>query len=120
MLMLTDNLMQQIANIGRERVPAEACGVLLPEPYAGSQVWEMPNRSKTPHDSFEMLGSDIVLSLEGWFAGKDDDEVKEVVIWHTHPRGNIGPSRYDMRNRLEGHHHLVISLTEGDAKASWY
>lgn len=116
---LTDKLLDDIAEIGRKRMPAEACGVLLPKAWRGRQVWEMPNRSMEPQTSFAFKSSDIMVELEGWVANNPEDW-DNIVIWHTHPRGGIGPSREDMRGKLPKVGHLVVSLTESGPVPTWY
>jgi proteasome lid subunit RPN8/RPN11 len=114
--LLEEKIVQEIAALGRERAPAEACGILLPTPHKGERVWEMPNRSLHPQDSFTMHGTDIKLSVGDW-----EGDFREMVIWHTHPAGNIGPSREDLRGRLDRVGNLVITLLpNNEAKATWY
>lgn len=115
-------MVEEIARIGKERAPCEACGLLLPIAWRGKRVWELPNRSKTPHDSFTLTGTDIMLELEDFIAQVDDQQIwGEIVIWHTHPKGNLGPSVYDMRNRSTRTQNLVVTLLEdADAKATWF
>lgn len=121
-LVLEKHLVEEMGRIGRERAPAEAAGVLLPFPFQGTQVIELPNRSMTPHDHFLMQGEDLALALEPFAEAHPDKELwMQVALWHTHPGGNLGPSKYDLKNRCEGLRHLVISLHENDeVKATWY
>ena len=62
-MVLEVEIVEAIARIGRLRSPAEACGLLLPTPINGKQVIEIPNRAKQSHDTFEMLGSDMMMEL---------------------------------------------------------
>ena len=125
-LLLEQDLIQKIADIGKLRLPNEACGILLPREVNGVQAIELPNRSKTSLDSFELRGSDILLALR--MAIKDMskmDEVEEMLddltVWHTHPQGNVGPSRSDMKNRHPQMNSLVISLyPDKPPVATWY
>jgi proteasome lid subunit RPN8/RPN11 len=113
---LDRHVVEEIARVGRARVPNEACGLLLPTPHKAKRIWEMPNRSKYPRDSFEMHGSDMAISLEDW-----DGDFEDIVIWHTHPGGNVGPSRYDIENRVEKLANLVVSIPEkGKPLATWF
>lgn len=101
---VTDKALGEIARIGHLRAPNEACGLLLVNPHRGRSVVELPNRSLQPLDSYLFYGSDAHLELEGYEAG--------FVIWHTHPGGNIGPSRDDMRTRHPQFWYLVVALTD--------
>ena len=113
---LEESIVREIARVGRARVPNEACGILLPTPHKGKRVWEMPNRSKYPHDSFEMHGADMAISIAEW-----DGDYEDIVIWHTHPGGNVGPSQYDIVNRVEKLANLVVSVPEkGKPLATWF
>ena len=123
MVMILDKkLVTEIARIGEERRPNEACGLLLPTPIRGVQVIELPNRSKTPHDSFEMLGSDMLLALEMTFQGDfPEGLVPSITAWHTHPEGHVGPSPFDLHNKPANIKSLVVTLRENDEPlATWY
>lgn len=117
-------MIEEIARFGRLRAPAEACGLLLPAPIEGRWVWELPNRSKKPHTSFEMQGPDMILLLESLF--KQNLDLIETLIptltaWHTHPAGNVGPSLFDLRNKPAHFKSLVVSLPkQGKPLATWY
>jgi proteasome lid subunit RPN8/RPN11 len=74
-------------------------------------VIELPNRSMRPRDSYELHGSDIVLALEHWFESVDQATRDGICIWHTHPSGNVGPSRGDLDHKLGDLSYLVVSLT---------
>lgn len=57
-----------------------------------------------------MMGSDIVLELEQWFAKVDQATRDSIVLWHTHPSGSVGPSRGDLDHKLGDLTYLVVSL----------
>ena len=121
-MVLEQRMVNQIANIGRERLPNEACGLLLPYEVNGTQIIELPNRSKTPHDSFEMLGEDMLLALEQVFRKDFPKElIPGLTAWHTHPKGNLGPSKFDLENKPANFGSLVVTLFEDSPpKATWY
>jgi proteasome lid subunit RPN8/RPN11 len=113
---LDDRLVREIGHIGEERSPAEACGIMLPTPHKGKRVWELPNRSNRSNDSFVMLGSDIAMVLGDW-----DGPYEEIVMWHTHPAGNVGPSQADIQNRVVKFPNLVVTIRKGDKPlATWF
>lgn len=103
--------------IGLDRAPNEACGILLPPPgdiykFRGHsrRVIELPNRSHNPRDSYEIWGSDIVQELIEWLEAVDDVAKNAMAIWHTHPSGNVGPSRGDLDYKLGDLSYLVVSI----------
>lgn len=117
-------MVEEITRLGRLRAPNEACGLLFPAPIKGRWVWELPNRSLTPHDSFEMHGEDMMILLETALDG-DHELIRKMVpgltAWHTHPGGNVGPSLFDLRNKPANLKSLVVSLSpSGQGLATWY
>lgn len=120
-IVLEQSMIAEIGRIGEQRKPAEACGVILPTPYRGRTVWEMPNRSHTSHDSFEMRSDDILLQLEGWIQeNRDLANWENLVFWHTHPSGGVGPSKTDIENRIPQCGNLVVSLTDNGPVPAWF
>lgn len=102
---------EQIRVIGMSRLPHEACGLILPD---GSVV-EVPNTSSEPHDNFVMTAQDMVNTMQHYMETRGIDFVprQDVIIWHTHPSGFLGPSELDMRHKVPGCRHLVVALPEG-------
>jgi proteasome lid subunit RPN8/RPN11 len=107
---LSEQILSEITRLGLSRYPVEACGVLLPAPFRGSSVIELPNRSLQPQDEYIIWPDDIEVAIGDWAHSVDELARNSVAVWHTHPRGNIGPSRGDMRKRLTGVAYLVVSL----------
>lgn len=122
-MVLEQEMVNIISEIGRKRAPNEACGLLLPTKVNGTQVIEMPNRSLEPLDSFEMKGEDMVLALELLFRGPFPEEmVPGLTAWHTHPRGHVGPSPFDMRNKSGNMKNLVVTIFDNGKPplATWF
>lgn len=119
-LLLHDKALDEIFHVGVDRKPAEAVGILLPEPYRGTWIKELPNRSSRPHDGFMFTRDDLALALEDWFEEASAENVARLTLWHTHPSGGIGPSRIDMRNRLQHMRHLVVTITDEGPVPTWY
>lgn len=67
-----------------------------------------------------MLGTDMRFALSGWFEEADTALWPEVIFWHTHPGGGIGPSRVDMQNKPPSGYNLVIALTEDGPVPTFY
>lgn len=119
-VVLETSIVQEIARIGELRRPNEACGVLLPFPWRGQPVWELPNRALKPHDSFLMTSEDVVLQLQGWIdENPEAAKWENMTFWHTHPSGNTGPSQEDLDNRIINCGNLVVSLGERPL-ATWF
>lgn len=118
---VSPDVLGEIVNIGLKRRPNEACGVILPTPYRGRQVFEMPNRSKTPANEFKMTSEDILLTLEEWATNNPEAIWENITIWHTHPSGKDGPSKTDLNNRIVHCGNLVVALhDEGHGTATWF
>lgn len=114
---LEGRLMLQIETIAANRAPAEAVGLILPD----EKVVELPNRSHTPHNRFEILGSDVRLVLEDHSVPLLPEALEQCTLWHSHPGGGVGPSRVDIQNRVSVMSHLVISLAQDETwTPSWY
>jgi proteasome lid subunit RPN8/RPN11 len=114
---LTPALLAEVVRIGRNRAPNEACGILLPPPgdtyrfrSHHRQVIELPNRSLSPRDSYEILGTDIVQELIEWLENVEPSDHDNMVIWHTHPSGSVGPSRGDLDHKIGDFTYLVVSI----------
>ena len=106
-----DVVVPRILEIGLLRIPNEACGVVVPdfEKPADDWVIELKNRSKTPWNSYDVdmrIIQGIVTSPESW---------SDVLIWHTHPSGHVGPSRRDWETMVEGAKYLVVAMPRGEA-----
>lgn len=114
--------MQQIVKLAstQQDPRAELCGVILPTPFHGVQVMNIPNRAEDPHTSFRMIGADLRFQLAGWFEEADPSLWPEVIFWHTHPGGGIGPSRVDMQNKPPSGYSLVIALTPDGPVPTFY
>jgi proteasome lid subunit RPN8/RPN11 len=120
-MVLEDSMVMEMARIGELRKPNEACGILLPYKVKQHQVIELPNRSKTPHDEVLMTGEDVLLELEAIFGddGLPEGFAESLTFWHTHPGGNLGPSKYDMKHKPNIGKSLVVTLTD-PPKATWF
>lgn len=117
---LTEAMLDQFKRIIKDRLPAEACGVLLPTPHRGHHIWEMPNRSMNSHDGFTMKAVDVQIQLKEWIEA-NPGLLTEVTFWHTHPSGNSTPSKPDLDNRVDQACNLIVALSPDDEVIfSWY
>lgn len=114
---VSDESLAAIARIGRTRSPQEACGLLLIDLDATNQrVIELANQSERPQTSYEFRAENVATTLAG-----DPLAGVEVVIWHTHPGGSVGPSTEDVQNKLEGVPYLVVALfNNGTMIPQWF
>jgi proteasome lid subunit RPN8/RPN11 len=122
-MVLEDRMVQEIARIGRRRAPAEACGLILPHLVNNKQIIELPNRAIEADHEFELWGEDIALIVEELqeYQTITGQFLRETAIWHTHPRGNLGPSKFDRDNKPPEFQSLVVTLFEdGTAKGTWF
>jgi proteasome lid subunit RPN8/RPN11 len=106
-----DVVVPKIIELGMAKMPYEACGVVIPDLDTPPDQWvrELCNRSPDPLNSYKIdpqTVADILLNPQVW-----DD----VLIWHTHPSGHVGPSKDDMRQRDPRLKYLVVSLPRGEA-----
>lgn len=106
-----------IARIIASRAPQEAVGMLWRRPGEPEIVLELSNISDEPTTSYAVRVNDILKGIElllGDDIGQTFDP-GDLVVWHSHPSGSVGPSRGDMRARLEDLTYMVVSPTpDGD------
>jgi proteasome lid subunit RPN8/RPN11 len=111
---LTPNILGAIHHLAMNAAPNEAVGII-----AGGLVSTLRNASLSPRDSFAVdLGELKQLILATGIPLENVNE--EVVLWHSHPAGGVGPSRFDMQNRTPLKHHLVVSLVDDTVVPTWY
>ena len=113
---LTDQVLSEITAIGRSREPKEAVGVITPD----GSVLELVNRSSSPNNSFLFRIGDLATTLDVYQLFLSDEEWRNLVIWHTHPAGGVGPSRVDMKSKINHFGHLVVALTPEGPIPAWY
>ena len=115
--LLEGQLITELERVANLRAPVEAVGLILPD----DTVVELPNRSLTPHNRFEVFGADVRITLEMNGVPLSQEGLQNCTLWHSHPSGGVGPSRTDMKNTVSVMSHLVISLAEdGSWTPSWY
>ena len=110
MLILEGILHTHLLQFALAAAPREAVGLILSD----STVVRLPNYASAPEHQFKVSRKDIVAALI------DEEVLSEVVFWHSHPMGGLGPSRLDMKHKTLFNHHLVISVVENDIVPSWY
>lgn len=104
-------IVPQIMIFGMEENPKEACGIVVPRLSNPLDTWvhKLKNRAPNPIGQYMIDPLTIAQIVE------DPELWDDVLVWHTHPSGNVGPSQGDMRTRVEGVKYLVVSLPNGEA-----
>ena len=110
-----DIVVPHLLAIGLEENPYEACGLIVPSLSVPPINWvhRMINRAENPFSSYRLDPATIQQLLED--VGAEERVWEDVIVWHTHPSGYVGPSPGDMANRLEGLKYLVVSIPRGEA-----
>ena len=106
---MKDRGVEEIARYGVIRRPEEACGLLL-----AGRVVELRNVSPLDRSCNYSFGTveDIVRQLRTAQVDLARVSAGDYVVWHTHPKGLIGPSPGDMEDRIDGLEYLVVALTD--------
>lgn len=73
--------------------------------------FRLPNTADDPHRRFSFQTKELHEVLRGF---RQD----QVIIWHTHPGGTVGPSEGDLTEVIDGVSYLVVTIPSGEA--SWY
>lgn len=108
-MLVTDRVVAQIARCGITRKPEEACGLV----FADGRVLELQNETELDRTCNWRFGPVTSVVRQIREAGIEDFMFEtSYLVWHTHPRGLIGPSSEDLRHRVKGVEYLVVTLTE--------
>lgn len=106
-----DMIAQQVT----DKLPEEAVGLLWEQPGVGVGVIALDNISEDPEHSYAISTAEMIRAFEVE-SGRDIlsaiSEGCSLTLWHSHPSGQVGPSRGDMREKLEGLQYMVVSVTE--------
>lgn len=114
MIDLSDpKLTKLLEALARTYCPNEAVGVLYQSPSGEVILRSLKNTADNPLEGFSILPGDILNAMgKNWWLEATKSMMDEVYLWHSHPKGNIGPSRTDLQNKIKGLRFLVITLTE--------
>ena len=106
---------EAIAQIGMEHAPLEACGLLL----LGVGIRVIQNMSPHPESNSLMKADDILDAV--LFLTRDEpgayDLANDMIVWHTHPGGQQGPSTVDVETREANaaRRLMVVAIPGGEA-----
>lgn len=93
-----------------QAAPKEAVGLFTGD----GRVIMLTNHSSHPEDHFEVHKGELLEHLSG------ELNLQELVFWHSHPGGGIGPSRTDMKQKIPFIQHLVVSIVDDDLVYTYY
>ena len=100
----------EISRLVLAAAPREVVGLLT----SLGEVIELTNLSTEPHGNFVVEKGELLHHLQR--LGSVDD----LVLWHSHPGGGIGPSRTDLQQKIPFLHHLVVSIVDDDIVYTFY
>lgn len=116
-VLITQEAAVALQKIALLRAPVEAVGLMMPD----EEILELPNRAEEGTSNFSFMPEDIVIAMELHDIDPEIVHWEDVILWHSHPSGGVGPSRTDMRHKLPRMQHLVITLMpDGDMKLTQY
>jgi proteasome lid subunit RPN8/RPN11 len=107
-----------IRRIAREAGLKEAVGLLYRAPGEPEIVVALENIADDAHRSYAVRTADIAAAITTIVGEADSVErlaEADVVVWHTHPSGAVGPSLQDMRTKLPGLRYAVVVILSDDA-----
>lgn len=121
-MMVTGDDIRDIFAYGVARYPEEACGLLITAPhfFGTKRLREVRNSAEEPNANVVMTREDIEETLNSMIGDRSlysGNLSRELVVWHTHPGGVVGPSRLDMefKRSLGNTRCLVVTLPTGEA-----
>lgn len=118
-VLVTEEDVKSILGIGLQKYPHEACGLLVTG-LATGRIKEVVNRADDPSMDVFMRSEDVQAALWemlGDPARYPGNLSRELVVWHTHPGGLVGPSKNDMqfKRALGDTRCLVVTVPTGEA-----
>lgn len=111
---LLNEAVPEMVRAGLEALPNEACGLITLE----GRLAFLTNEAEGT-GSYQISGLQLEFALGELFERDPDISLlDEIVIWHTHPSGFVGPSKGDLESRrqpiLIDIAHLVVALPDGE------
>jgi proteasome lid subunit RPN8/RPN11 len=115
---VTPEILEILTELGKQALPNEACGVVIEYPCGHFKVYELLNESDTPTTASVLSTTELLATVPEDIIAAIRPE--DMVIWHTHPSGAIGPSKKDMMCRPSDPigariPHLVVAMPNGEA-----
>lgn len=100
----------ELKRVVLQEQPREAVGLLTDD----GRVIMLTNQAKHPEDTFEVHKGELLEYLS------EEPNWRNLIFWHSHPGGGIGPSRTDMQQRIPFLQHLVVSIVNDDLVYTYY
>jgi proteasome lid subunit RPN8/RPN11 len=111
MLVPLPEVVEKILMITQHNPLIEHCGVYTDM----GEVICLRNISEKPESSYVLDPDEVVELFESRDDFQIDDLGEKVGVWHTHPSGLVGPSREDLRTKIDGLNYLVVTIPTGEA-----
>jgi proteasome lid subunit RPN8/RPN11 len=99
--------LDRVFDLGMAGAPEEVCGLIVNE-TAGVQVIPLRNRAEDPMNGYRIDSQtlrQLALKPKTW---------AHVAVYHTHPRGRVGPSPEDLEHRLDAVKYVVVTIPSGE------
>lgn len=106
-VLLTQVTTEALHNLILRRAPVEAVGLLIDD-----EILELPNRADNGTSNFSFVPEDIAIAIENARIDIELIHWEDVILWHSHPSGGVGPSRTDMRHKVPRVQHMVLTITD--------
>jgi proteasome lid subunit RPN8/RPN11 len=115
-LIISEDLLESIAEHGKKQYPHEACGIILGQieeedeeiTFIGSEIREAKNLSDNPI-RFVLDPLDFMRIQDE----ADKRKLEIVGIYHTHPDHPPIASQYDLEAAVDGLFYLIMSIIKG-------
>lgn len=102
-----DSALGHVFDLGMEGAPEEVCGLIVNE-TSGVQVIPLRNRSEDRFNSYVIDNQtlrQLALKPKTW---------AHVAVYHTHPRGQVGPSPQDLEHKIHQVKYVVVTVPTGE------
>lgn len=100
--------------------PCEAVGFIWRPPGMPEAVIPLQNTSEAPENSYAIEVEEAARAFTD-FTGRDIVDVAEgdLLLWHSHPSGFVGPSQGDLAEKLPGLRYMVVVLSHTDEDVTY-
>ena len=103
------DVVEQITQWGIEHAPEEVCGIVHLRPD-GMHVYRLKNVAEDPCRGYVFDAGQLVDVMA------EEPSRSEIICWHTHPGGLVGPSSEDIKRKAPGVRYLVVAIPGGEAE----
>lgn len=119
-LSIPEEALREMTEAAVAALPNETGGMLFPEALGSSGKWVkvLLNHAPDPTNAMWFQNQEVIDAGLEWVEHPND--WSKLTLWHSHPGGNIGPSRRDMKGKIPQMGNLVIALVDGEGIPTWY